>query len=586
MPDEGTLPVTIAFDDLPDIPYDNVYAVGLGLTYSLNVRGTTDSEALIIDTDNLQPNAYVFQPALYYPKATGNIELFISTDRATVNAESMVIDNTSSAWPAANSYVRLSGISRRVGIKPKPQTRVYKFELEVAGTAGAQPAITQFYITASGATGGDRTTSKLLVSQTDFQRWEGTATLTDVISAGATTPTSLLTDRWDTTKFFGSQFFTNGTDDVYSYPDGSDEVEDSTAIKAGTISAFVGRMFYGETTETGSYFQDRVRWSVIRDATDLTGAGSGFVDLDDTMGKVVKLLPLGGVLVGYKQTSLYNLNPTGDVDDAIVKQLVSPGIGCAAKSTVLSVVARDGLPAHIFLGQGRGGYNVYMYTGTLLEPIGDDIKQELRDNIDPLQAKNAFAIVDHKRNQYIFFVAYRGETFPHRAWLYDIDTGSWKHWRLPETTAAGLWETDEETDSIQEWTLLLGQPNGKVFWLDPDSYQDEDGTNLLTTVESGDYAVDPRVRYATVYRVHLRHYDVAYTPVRVSVSTDGGETYQYERQVFLGQSDGSADSSLQLAFADLIVTGRRFRVKIEHDDDNPIEISEIILELKDQGWIA
>ena len=459
--------------------------------------------------------------------------------------------------------------------------------LKVTGVSRANPAVSRFNITVEGATSTAKRVSKLLVSQTDFYRWDSDgATLTDIVGA-ATAPTVGPTQRWDETRFFGKQYFSNGIDHIYRYPNASNEIDELTTIPhAFTVSSFIGRLFLGRTTESATVFPDRVRWSTVEDDSDFTGTGSGYIDLNETYGDVVKLLPLGGTLVAYKTTSVFNLSATGDRDDAIVKQLISPGIGAVAMSTVLSVVARDGLPAHIFLGQGRGGYNVYMYTGNMLIPIGDDIKEELRDNISAHQAMNAFAHHDAKRNQYLFAVAYQGETFPTTVWSYDIDTGSWKHWKVPEITCFGNWKTKEEESTVDQWTFLAGQPDSTVRWLDPESYQDKNSEDIVMIAESGDWAVEPRVTYATLYRVHLHYYDAGYTPITVYVSKDGGDTYSTGTTVYLGQSDGSADDSLRSVKIDQLSTSKRFRIRLVHNDNKAIKLSEIVLELEDQGWIV
>lgn len=583
----GDFPLAIGFEDMPTVPNYHIMSRLAQATY---MSCYIDPAAVGSNPRNLTleytintARAYTFQhsttwsPARYQGYVQGNN---IVADINTENIEFRTASDGSGTW------VNIRGITRRIFFKAYPASLVYSFELKVIGTSGVRPAISDFFVTVEGSTSTALRESKLLVTQTDFYRWGGAAALTDIVGT-ATAPTGGPALRWDTTRFNGKQYFTNGTDNIYRYPNGSNEIDELTTIaKARTVASYIGRLFLGNTVESATVFKDRVRWSIVSDDSDFTTTGSGHIDLDETEGEVVKLLPLGGVLVGYKSTSLFNLAATGDRDDAIVKQLISPGIGAVAGSTILNVVARDGLPAHIFLGQGRGGYNVYMYTGNMLIPIGDDIKEELRDNINPRQAKNAFAIVDQKRNQYLFFVCYTGETFPHRAWTYDIDTGSWKHWEFPPITCAGYWETDEAVSSLQQWTMLLGQGDSTVKWLDPETYQDAVSLPIELNVESGDWAVEPRVNYATLYRLNIHHLDKGYTPVTVRTSVDGGDNYSDPVTVYLGQADGSADGSLRVAKADLITTGTRFRIKIEHDDNAAIAITELIMEIQDQGWIA
>jgi hypothetical protein len=225
-----------------------------------------------------------------------------------------------------------------------------------------------------------------------------------------------------------------------------------------------------------------------------------------------------------------------------------------------------------------------MYTGNLLLPIGDKIKEELRDNVNTLQVDKAFAIVNQRLNAYMFFIAYAGETFPRRAWVYDIDNNQWTKWPVPETSCAGYLETDELNTGDLAWTVLMGTTQGLVKWLDEKSYQDYTGVNVKMVAESGDYAVERRTQYATVYRLHISYLDHGYTPLKVYTSTDGGDNYSDVKIVYIGQPDGSADGSLRIAYADLLETGKRFRVKIEHDDNAKIEITEFVIELEEQGW--
>jgi len=582
---EGTYPVSLAMDDVPAaVNVKNIPSTGMMLAAS--IRTYADSPTFTMGFTETQPTALGIPLNTNVVKKIWGIAGPGATTETKVNADVFKLIATGSAY--TYDLFQIYALNQWVRFTPYPEMRVYRFELEVTGTTGPQPAVSQFNITVEGATATDRRQSRLLVSQTDFYRCNKDSTTLVDISGSATAPTGNRTDRWDTTKFYSKQYFTNGINGIYRYPDASDEVEDLNGGSpiAHTIASYIGRLFAGSTTETGTFFGDRVRWSAVGDDSDWTGTGSGYLDLDDTDGTVVKLLPLGGVLVAYKDTSLYNLHATGDRDDAVVKQLLSPGIGAAAMSTVKSIVGRDGLPAHLFLGQGHGGYNVYLYTGNLLTPIGDPIRDELRDNLNPHQAKNAFAVVDQKRNQYMFFVCYERETFPTRAWLYDINTGAWKHWVVPQVTCAGQLEAKEELSTSYTWTTFLGRGDSLSRWMDPDLYEDTGAAAIWLVATSGDWAVKKRENYATLYRLHIYYYDRGYTPIFVRASSDGGDTYSDTETVYIGQEDDSADGSLRVAHVDLMVTGKRFRTQIVHATNDNIALSEIQMEIEEQGWIV
>jgi hypothetical protein len=590
---QGDYDVEIAMTDLPSLSYKAIHDSGVGLV--LTARRYDSSPLVKGGMNTVAPDWLVFSTAAHHYAYNGLREKWLGGPPGATAAASETAINADYFYltgdlpvSTASETMRIYSLNYATRFVTYPETRVYKFELEVIGTAGPQPTISQFNITLEGSTSTDKRSSKLLVSSSNFYRRDTSTTLTDVEDAGATSATVKGVSRWDTTKFFGKQYFTNGIDAMWRYPNASNKVEDlgGAAPKAFTISAYISRLFCGHTTESGTVFPDRVRWSAIEDDQDFTSGDSGYIDLDDTDGHVVKLLPLGGIMVAYKDTSLYNLHGTGSTDNPIVKQLISPGIGCAAMGTALSVVGKDGLPSHIFLGQGRGGYNVYMYTGNLLTPIGDDIKEELRDNINPRQSQNAFAIVDQKRNQYMFFIAYKGETFPRRAWLYDIDTGDWKHWKFPEVTCAGQLEANEESTVIDTWTMFLGKPDSLSYWMDPDVYQDVGSVNVAMKAESGDWAVERRENYATLYRLHIYYEDWGRTKVKVSTSVDGGLTYSAGEIVTFGGDSSSDDGQIQIAKVDAMATGKRFRIKIEADYNFKIAITEIQMELEEQGWIV
>ncbi|GAF68557.1 unnamed protein product, partial [marine sediment metagenome] len=292
--DDGAFPLDFAWDAInSDMDYRQIYEVGAGFFHTMNNGASSTIMTVGMTTTN--PDAWV-QDYVGGNTVVGYMNRYISKtggdwSEAEVNAETLQFACTGYAY---GTYFYMYGASKYVKSYLWPEARVYSLSLDILGTAGAEPAVDQFYITVEGATSTARRQSRLMVSQTDFYRWDGGATLTD-IAGGATASTVTDTIRWDNTRFNGKHYFTNGVDDVYRYPDGSDEVEDLGAGFQGyTIASFIGRLFLGRTTESATLFPDRVRWSIIEDDSDWAGTGSGYIDLNDTDGEVVKLLPLGG----------------------------------------------------------------------------------------------------------------------------------------------------------------------------------------------------------------------------------------------------------------------------------------------------
>ena len=104
--------------------------------------------------------------------------------------------------------------------------------------------------------------------------------------------------------------FCNGHDEVAVYP--SDAVGDAGQHRYGTLTnnpvnfiaktceAFVGRIYYGNTTENGTNYRQRIRRTALftADPTTLT-VGSGAMDLREFSGDLLRLEKLGSIMAAY-----------------------------------------------------------------------------------------------------------------------------------------------------------------------------------------------------------------------------------------------------------------------------------------------
>jgi hypothetical protein len=153
------------------------------------------------------------------------------------------------------------------------------------------------------------------------------------------------------------------------YWDGSNVVTPAgwANIKARSIVNHYTHLVVGYTIEGAGAVpcRQRVRWSKIGDPNDTSSTTSGFVDLVDTPGEIVKLVSQGDRLFVFKTDSIWEGMYVGGAD-TFRFVLVDATIGA---------VARKGI------AQARGviylmsADNIYAFNGTGFEPVGHPIKE-------------------------------------------------------------------------------------------------------------------------------------------------------------------------------------------------------------------
>ena len=112
------------------------------------------------------------------------------------------------------------------------------------------------------------------------------------------------------------------------------------------------------------------------------GSGlSGYVDVDDTEGRIVAIKKLGDTLFIYKERSIIGLTYTGGDDTIFSKEVVTTVAGLISPDAIVE------LPhMHIFIGQD----NIYAFDGNTCTPIGDSIKQWVLEHIRPEKLDSIF----------------------------------------------------------------------------------------------------------------------------------------------------------------------------------------------------
>lgn len=479
-------------------------------------------------------------------------------------------------------------------------------------------------------------------------RWDGYSgnfvTITDVTnSVPFTTPPTQFIDQ---AILYGQVYEVNGTDATRRYPGEAgtnlyealtaNNADGSTKITGRTVAAFADRILYGWVTDNTTVTPERIAYSKEFDGGTHNDISAGDFDLIDTPGGVLKLLQLNeDVCTAYKTNGIYMLRRTGFARAPIIRDVIDFQTGLIAPATAKNVLGPDRDPVQLFLGRNPvDGFNVFMFNGAMIAPVGDGIKKELRDEIDHEFIGSSFAFIDNNAGYYYLALPFRGTVFPEAGFMLNLRTMQWQKFTLPfGVTCGGTWTLPNLADL--RLPARFGYPTSIVAGFDGLPRRLEHGIThdslkpaladpttadearrrydfthgdlndarggypeyFDCTLESGDLllaADQPHVSSA-LRSIHLQYRDVGVTKVTAYGSIDGGINWEESSSFQLGTH--AADGQLRYQHMDFTepVHGRRHRIKLVFSwdldgdldyiqfGDYPFKIEEIWLDFEPGG---
>jgi len=462
------------------------------------------------------------------------------------------------------------------------------------------------------------------------------ADLVDILDS-ATQPSAAFVN-WDVAEFFGSLYIENSINDTYVYG-GSDSVitQLTTGLPLGhTIWSFAQRLFKADTILSGTRTIKRVAWTALADPDDWTGATSGDLDLTHGgEGRVRKGLPLSShVSAVYLDKGVYTIRWTGDDDAPFVPILVDSDTGIVAPRSCLPILDQGGQATHLFFGRGPQGLGVYMFNGTNVDWVSQEIDLDIKELTNRGFMDFAFAGIERQQNLYVLFVPEGDDIFPRQAWVFHLDQGRWTRWEFPfGITCAGEWTLvrDAATGSIEGdpygvadprdgvKTMVLGTELGVPFFFDYDQASDWltapgplNFRNEFFTSRTGNFDHPNSIRetpidfsletgamvlgekdllqHASLHRVWMEYEDRGRVALTFDVSRDGGVVFSQTSSVdfgFEGWEQKKADSPTESrqVFADLVTptAGRELTLRIRNNQTDEtarqrLKISKLLVE--------
>lgn len=350
---------------------------------------------------------------------------------------------------------------------------------------------------------------------------------------------------------------------------------------ARTLTTYANRLILGNVYDGTAIRGVRVAWSADGDAETWAGTGTGQVELIETADFITRLLPLRGRLVIYKTDSIFMGQETGLLAVPIGFSLITRDIGAIAGMSVAAGAGR-----HFFLGRD----NVYQFDGTQPDPIGDDIRRDLK-LINQNALRQVFALVDPIFSEYWLFVPEGQETYPAHAWVYNWQEHHWNRWELPTLTcgtstpisSSETWATAMSSGikwpdlSNKSWDEMssIGGPTTIVGRTDRTTDEftngtlDDNGLGIDASWESRDVdfvgsqgengPLTTRDK-KTLARVSIRYRSVGQaSTISCDVSTDGGQTFVSTSPAF-----GTVSTSGGILHFDTWITADKFRVRLKN----------------------
>lgn len=188
-------------------------------------------------------------------------------------------------------------------------------------------------------------------------------------------------------------YVTNGTDPIKVWTGTGNwanlTTTGKTNLRAGCLLGWNGHLIAGDITENAVDYPFQIMWSKINDATVWNTTSSGFANLtrDRLNGRVQCMVPLGDVVMVYKNNSIYQISYQGD-PNYFVGRLRVDNVGAISRKAVAQF--DDGL--HFVVSEND--FHVFDGRSFIKPSIGTRIKKKFFNDLNWDARGTIFTMVD------------------------------------------------------------------------------------------------------------------------------------------------------------------------------------------------
>jgi len=374
--------------------------------------------------------------------------------------------------------------------------------------------------------------------------------------------------------------FSQGVDPVL-YWDGSAATVAALSANCPACHAMVNfahRLVIANTVESGTAYPHRVRWCVIDTVTDWTGNGSGYEDVAETTDPIMNMGVLANQLIVYKRNIIIHGRQTGYSIPAIsffgTKRVPNTGL-----------IAYEGLlnrgDLHYFVSSN----SIYTYDGSTLTDVGDLIRQEFYDTLNPACEEQIITFYIEEFDEWYIFVPLAPNTTLTGAWVLNLTAGTFATATFPAITGVGYYSRQASlTFDSAPWTFdmapgryddqrglsgskmnLVALSTYKTYNLTDESVDDA-GAAIDVDIQTADYVARhfelPEGNNLILTEVEIGYLSVVDVDVVMQASVDGGVTWEQSQTITF---TGEATNELQLKSVYFWLTGKSVRVRLWHN---------------------
>ncbi len=245
----------------------------------------------------------------------------------------------------------------------------------------------------------------------------------DVLLAVVLTGTDNVPVSITTWAAFDKMYFANGSDKPMEF-DGTNVVVISNLPSSGNtvcrlVAVFTNHLLLMHTTEGGTTFPQRVRWT--EPGVDFDWNESVNVnDLYDNEDFIAATETLGTFQVIYKERSIYRMEFLGLADQTWQFTRTIDGEGALNQDAVINLGDE-----HLFMGNA----NIYKYDGNFsINPVGDNIFDKIfaqDGELNPEFTSRVFSIYVEELDEAWWFYPSGNDTFPKNMIKLKVSTGAW-----------------------------------------------------------------------------------------------------------------------------------------------------------------
>jgi hypothetical protein len=209
----------------------------------------------------------------------------------------------------------------------------------------------------------------------------------------------------------------------------------------------------------------RIQWSDTGDEEEWTDGNAGYLDLMEGVDWVTGMEILNDKFIVFKERSIY-AGYLVETEDVYEFDLKIQGIGAPAGACIVNL--GDEI---IFMGWD----NIYAFNGITVETIGDNVKDEIFNRINPTNIYNSHAHIVEELDEIHFFVPIATGDYPTEVFIFNYSKRCWTRDTRTNITRCGYYTVQ----ATKTWDLLEGTWDDQGFKWDDRALLATAPSNLL-----------------------------------------------------------------------------------------------------------